>query len=133
MYESLRKTILDSRESNGAELLSSLGLTFSVTLSAEEGGKVHELKEGGGNISVTPGNVYEYAKLYAELRMVEVCRESLEVGPCDRMWVWLNTPLPSFVASVGDAWWHARSASKVSPDFTDGRRSEVDAVWVPSY
>lgn len=79
VYESLRKTILDSREANGAELLASLGLNFVVTLSAEEGGEVRELKEGGANIPVTPSNVYEYVKRYAELRMVEVCREPLQV------------------------------------------------------
>ena len=79
VYESLRKMILDSREANGAELLASLGLTFAVTLSAEEGGEVCQLKEGGANIPVTPDNVYEYVKRYSELRMIEVCREPLEV------------------------------------------------------
>lgn len=93
VYESLRKTILDSREPNGAELMASLGLTFAVTLSTEEGGKLCELQEGGTNTLVTPSNVYEYVKLYAELRMVEVCRESLEVGLHGRKWVWLTTPI----------------------------------------
>ena len=79
VYESLRKTILDSREPNGSELLSSLGLTFAVTLSGEEGGKQCDLREGGASIPVTPDNVYEYVKKYAELRMIEACRESLEV------------------------------------------------------
>ena len=80
VYESLRKMILDSREPNGAELLSALGLTFAVTLSAEEGGAVHELREDGANVAVTPENVYEYVKKYSELRMIDVCREPLEVG-----------------------------------------------------
>lgn len=83
--------ILDSREPNGAELLASLGLTFSVTLSADEGGAVHELKEGGTNIPVTPDNVYEYIKEYSELRMIQVCWEPLMVGPCRRgKWAWFK-------------------------------------------
>lgn len=94
VYESLRKTILDSREPDGVELLASLGLTFAVTLSANEGGKVHELKEGGTSVPVTPGNVYEYVKRYAELRMVEVCREALEVCLFARKWVWFTPSLP---------------------------------------
>lgn len=80
VYESLRRTILDSREPNGAELLTSLGLTFAVTLSTEEGGQVRELKKGGSSIHVTPSNVYEYVKRYAELRMIEVCQDQLEVS-----------------------------------------------------
>lgn len=76
--------ILDSRESNGAELLTSLGLTFAVTLSVEEGGEVHELKEDGTNIPVTPDNVYEYVKKYSELRMIDVCKTPLEVRPSGR-------------------------------------------------
>lgn len=86
--------ILDSRESNGAELLASLGLTFAVTLSTEEGGEVHELKEDGTNVPVTPDNVYEYVKKYSELRMVEVCRGPLMVGLNGRgKWVWFIFPL----------------------------------------
>ena len=79
VYESLRKMILDSREENGNELLLSLGLTFTVTLSSEEGGEVHELKENGTNLPVTPSNIYEYVKRYAEFRMIEECREPLQV------------------------------------------------------
>ncbi len=100
VYESLRKMILDSREPDGAELLTSMGLTFGMTLSADEGGRVCELKEGGANMPVTPGNVYEYVKLYAELRMVEVCRDSLEVLGAI-MWVWSVLSHPSFPS--GDA------------------------------
>lgn len=76
--------ILDSREDNGEELLASLGLTFVVTLSLEEGGKVCELEEGGSNVPVTPSNVYDYVKKYAELRMVKVCQEPLQVGMSER-------------------------------------------------
>ena len=84
VYESLRKTILESREPNASEILSSVGLTFAITLSTEEGGKMCELKEGGASIPVTPDNVYEYVKKYAELRMIEACREPLEV--CWGLW-----------------------------------------------
>ena len=74
--------ILDSRKSDGAAYLSTLGLTFSVTLRPEEGGMSHDLIEGGGANSVTPDNVYEYVRQYALLRMVTVNLDSLEVCVC---------------------------------------------------
>ena len=82
MYESLRQLVLDSRTSEGANHLSSLGLTFHVTLRPEEGGGSHNLLGGKGGCPVTPENVYEYVRRYAELRMVEVNREALQVCQC---------------------------------------------------
>ena len=79
--------VLNSREENGTELLVSMGLNFSVMLSPEEGGKVHELVEGGASLSVTPGNVYDYVQKYAELRMTGICWEPLNVSHCHAMWV----------------------------------------------
>ena len=76
--------ILDSRKSDGAAYLSTLGLTFSVTLRPEEGGMSHDLIEGGGANPVTPDNVYEYVRQYAMLRMVTVNLDSLEVCVCVR-------------------------------------------------
>lgn len=51
-----------------------------MTLRPEEGGEGYELLPGGATQSVTPENVYQYVKLYAELRMVRVCQEALQVG-----------------------------------------------------
>ena len=53
-----------------------------VSLSGEEGGggEPCELVPGGASQSVTPDNVYQYVKLYAELRMVGVCQEALVVS-----------------------------------------------------
>ena len=50
-----------------------------MSLSVEEGGESCELVPGGATLPVTPDNVYQYVKLYAELRMVAACRESLMV------------------------------------------------------
>ena len=50
-----------------------------VSLSGEEGGEPCELVPGGASQPVTPDNVYQYVKLYAELRMVGVCQEALVV------------------------------------------------------
>ena len=71
--------ILDSRKPDGAEYLSTLGLTFSVTLRPDEGGANHDLIEGAGSTPVTPDNVYEYVRKYTLLRMVTVNQEPLQV------------------------------------------------------
>ncbi len=76
--------ILNSREPNGVELLAAMGVTFSVQMNVEEGGKVHDLVEGGANIAVSPSNVYEYVKKYAEWRMTGVNWEALNVSGCRR-------------------------------------------------
>lgn len=51
-----------------------------MSLRPEEGGEVYELVPGGATQAVTPDNVYQYVKLYAELRMVGVCQEALLVS-----------------------------------------------------
>ena len=52
---------------------------LQVSLSSEEGGESCELVPGGATQPVTPDNVYQYVKLYAELRMIRVCHEALLV------------------------------------------------------
>ena len=79
VYESLRKMILDSRKPDGAECLAALGLTFAVNLRPEEGGETVELIPNGASVAVTPGNVLDYVKKYAMLRMVKINGESLQV------------------------------------------------------
>jgi len=86
VYEGLRKMIVNSREANGKELMASVGVTFSVQMSTEEGGKIHELVEGGASIPVTPDNVFEYVKKYAEWRMTGICWSSLHVSH------WFSSP-----------------------------------------
>ncbi len=71
--------ILDSRKPDGAECLAALGLTFAVNLRPEEGGEVVELIPNGATVAVTPGNVLDYVKKYAMLRMVKVNGETLQV------------------------------------------------------
>jgi E3 ubiquitin-protein ligase EDD1 len=71
--------ILDSRKPDGAECLASLGLTFAVNLRPEEGGEMIELIPNGAAVAVTPGNVLDYVKKYAMLRMVKVNGETLQV------------------------------------------------------
>lgn len=101
MYESLRKVIVESQGEEGREKLLNMGLTFQVSclylrevctqpsfpvlwqvsLRLEEGGgEAHELVPGGATLPVTPDNVYQYVKLYAELRMLRVCQEALLVS-----------------------------------------------------
>ena len=79
MYESLRLLILDSRGKSGQEHLTSQQLTFQVTLRAEEGGGMRELVMHGASLPVTPDNVYDYVRKYAELRMLTVNKEPLQV------------------------------------------------------
>ena len=74
--------ILDSRKPDGAESLSTLALTFAVSLRPEEGGETVELIPNGGSISVTPSNVLEYVKKYAMLRMIKINSEPLQVCVC---------------------------------------------------
>ena len=76
----MRKMILESRKPDGAAYLSTLGLSFSLTLRPEEGGASHDLLEGRGAATVTPDNVYEYVRQYALLRMVTINQDPLEVS-----------------------------------------------------
>ena len=111
MYESLRKLMVESVGEEGREKMANLGLTFQVlyctllyctvpcytvpyciipyytmqvTLRPEEGGEGFELVPGGATQPVTPDNVFQYVKLYSELRMVRVCLEALQVR---NMWL----------------------------------------------
>ena len=60
-----------------------LSARLQVSLRAEEGaGDSCELVVGGASEPVTPDNVYQYVKLYAELRMVQVCQDALQVSRC---------------------------------------------------
>ncbi|KAK2726284.1 hypothetical protein QYM36_000668 [Artemia franciscana] len=77
MYESLRKMLHDSGTHDG-ELISSLGLTFSVDLSPEEGGGSYPLVPGGGNIGVTSQNIFSYVRRYAQYRMVKTQAKALD-------------------------------------------------------
>ncbi|XP_014675920.1 PREDICTED: E3 ubiquitin-protein ligase UBR5-like [Priapulus caudatus] len=52
--------------------------SFSIDFRPEEGGGQVELIPHGSEVEVTPQNVYEYVRLYAEYRMVKVAEKSLE-------------------------------------------------------
>ena len=79
--------IVESRipDGVGEQHLASLSLTFAVTLRQEEGGEMHELIPGGGVLTVTIDNMYDYVKKYAKLRMVKINAEPLEVCVCTCM------------------------------------------------
>lgn len=79
--------ILDSRKPDGPECLAALGLTFAVNLRPEEGGETVELIPNGATVAVTPGNILDYVKKYAMLRMVKINGESLQVHST-RCMVW---------------------------------------------
>ncbi|XP_022162661.1 E3 ubiquitin-protein ligase UBR5 isoform X3 [Myzus persicae] len=69
MYESLRQLVLDAESKDKESLFSTLDLNFSIDLSQEEGGGSVELVSCGVDIEVTPTNVYDYVRRYAEFRM----------------------------------------------------------------
>ncbi|XP_001947833.2 E3 ubiquitin-protein ligase UBR5 isoform X3 [Acyrthosiphon pisum] len=69
MYESLRQLVLDAESKDKESLFSALDLNFSIDLSQEEGGGSVELVSCGVDIEVTPSNVYDYVRRYAEFRM----------------------------------------------------------------
>ena len=54
-----------------------LDLTFSVDRSAEEGGGRVELVSGGTEMQVTPHNVKEYVRCYAENLLCRSVKKSL--------------------------------------------------------
>ena len=68
------------KEEDGSEHLGSLSLNFSVSLREEEGGGIHNLIPNGADCSVTPDNIFLYIQKYAELRMIKVHQEPLEVS-----------------------------------------------------
>ena len=49
-----------------------LDLTFSIDLCIEEGGGSVELIQGGRDVEVTSGNIYQYVRKYAHHRMVSL-------------------------------------------------------------
>ncbi|XP_036193817.1 E3 ubiquitin-protein ligase UBR5 isoform X14 [Myotis myotis] len=77
MYESLRQLILASQSSDADAVFSAMDLAFAIDLCKEEGGGQVELIPNGVNIPVTPQNVYEYVRKYAEHRMLVVAEQPL--------------------------------------------------------
>lgn len=81
LYESLRKLIVEAASPNAEHIFKGLDLTFSVQSIADEvDGSQVELLKGGKNVAVTPANVHEYVRLYAEHRMVGNNKKALQVG-----------------------------------------------------
>lgn len=75
----LRLLIQDSTRPDAKDLFSSLDLTFCIELSQEEGGISKELVPNGKQKAVTPDNIQDYVKRYAEYRMITVAKKPLEV------------------------------------------------------
>lgn len=80
MYEMFRQLVMDSKKETANSIFDSMGLTFHVTLSKEEGGKEYDLIPNGALQPVTPDNVLQYVSRYAYLRMVHVVEEPLQVS-----------------------------------------------------
>jgi len=53
---------------------------FSIDLSQEEGGGSVELVSCGVDIEVTPNNVYDYVRRYAEFRMFKTQQKAFFVS-----------------------------------------------------
>ena len=68
---------MDAEAAGADESFKTLDLSFTLE---EEGGGQVELMKGGKQISVTSSNVHEYARLYAEHRMVTSAKKALQVG-----------------------------------------------------
>merc|ERR1712032_410152 len=71
MGESLRQLVVDAEKpgSDNATALQALDLTFSIDLCIEEGGGSVELIQGGRDVEVTSGNIYQYVRKYAHHRI----------------------------------------------------------------
>ncbi len=107
MYESLRQLIRHSQAEEAEAVFAAMDLAFAIDLCKEEGSgqvtaafslcvsiraeSVHtterfllhlqvELLAGGVNMPVTPLNVYEYVRRYAEHRMLVVAEQPLHVS-----------------------------------------------------
>jgi E3 ubiquitin-protein ligase EDD1 len=78
LYESLRQLIVDT-ESGNDSMFADLDLRFCVDLCAEEGGGHVELIPNGRNIEVTPLNIYDYVRRYAQYRMIKSQERALQV------------------------------------------------------
>jgi len=69
IYESLRQLVLDAENKEScAQLFAALELTFSVDLSAEEGGGSAELVPNGRDVEVNANNIYSYVRKYSQYR-----------------------------------------------------------------
>ncbi|XP_069477553.1 E3 ubiquitin-protein ligase UBR5 isoform X1 [Ambystoma mexicanum] len=77
MYESLRQLILASQSTDADAVFAAMDLAFAIDLCKEEGGGQVELINNGVNVPVTPQNVYEYVRKYAEHRMLVVAEQPL--------------------------------------------------------
>uniref|UniRef100_A0A672HBU0 E3 ubiquitin-protein ligase UBR5 n=1 Tax=Salarias fasciatus TaxID=181472 RepID=A0A672HBU0_SALFA len=77
MYESLRQLIRHSQAGEADAVFAAMDLAFAIDLCKEEGAGQVELLSGGVNMPVTPLNVYEYVRKYAEHRMLVVAEQPL--------------------------------------------------------
>uniref|UniRef100_A0A8B9JAN1 E3 ubiquitin-protein ligase UBR5 n=1 Tax=Astyanax mexicanus TaxID=7994 RepID=A0A8B9JAN1_ASTMX len=77
MYESLRQLIRHSQTGEAEAVFAAMDLAFAIDLCKEEGSGQVELLTGGANMPVTPQNVYEYVRKYAEHRMLVVAEQPL--------------------------------------------------------
>ncbi|KAK5614359.1 E3 ubiquitin-protein ligase ubr5 [Crenichthys baileyi] len=77
MYESLRQLIRHSQTGEADAVFAAMDLAFAIDLCKEEGAGQVELLSGGVNMPVTPHNVYEYVRKYAEHRMLVVAEQPL--------------------------------------------------------
>ncbi|KAK7885986.1 hypothetical protein WMY93_025607 [Mugilogobius chulae] len=77
MYESLRQLIRHSLTGEAEAVFAAMDLAFAIDLCKEEGSGQVELLSGGVNMPVTPLNVYEYVRKYAEHRMLVVSEQPL--------------------------------------------------------
>ncbi|TMS10396.1 E3 ubiquitin-protein ligase UBR5 [Larimichthys crocea] len=77
MYESLRQLIRHSQAGEADAVFAAMDLAFAIDLCKEEGAGQVELLSGGVNMPVTPVNVYEYVRKYAEHRMLVVAEQPL--------------------------------------------------------
>lgn len=105
MYESLRQLVLDAESKDKDSSFSTFDLNFryivifklilllrtwlyiksillclSIDLSPEEGGGSVELVSCGVDIEVTPNNVYDYVRRYAEFRMFKAQQKAFFVS-----------------------------------------------------
>lgn len=94
LYEGLRKLIVSARQDHNSmkdmgELsvhlyslcIHCVDLSWQVTLGEYEGGATHCLLSSPSDRSVKSVDVYKYVQLYAELRMIRVIEEPLQVCP----------------------------------------------------
>lgn len=94
LYEGLRKLIVSAKQDQNSmkdmgELcvhlyslcIHCVDLSWQVTLGEYEGGATHCLLSSPSDRSVKSVDVYKYVQLYAELRMIRVIEEPLQVCP----------------------------------------------------